>query len=83
MENTSTFFDQHLLSERYNYEVLKMGADKACRASVKAGDRLDEKKAKDLLRFWLSFENKEACPHGRPIYYRLYLGEIYKKLQRG
>ncbi len=77
------FFDQHLLSERYNYEVLKMDADRACRASIKAGDKLDERKVRDLLKFWLSFENKEACPHGRPIYYRIYLGDIYKKLQRG
>ncbi len=77
------FFDQHLLSERYNYEVLKMEEDKACRFSIKAGDRLDQKKAKELLNLWLSFENKEVCPHGRPIYYRIYLGDIYKKLQRG
>ena len=77
------FFDQHLLSERYNYEVLKMQEDKACRSSIRAGDKIDQKKARELLRWWLSFENKEACPHGRPIYYRIYLGDIYKKLQRG
>lgn len=77
------FFDQHLLSERYNYEVLKMEEDKACRFSIKAGDRLDQKKARELLNLWLSFENREVCPHGRPIYYRIYLGDIYKKLQRG
>jgi len=77
------FFDQHLLSERYNYEVLKMEEDRACRSSIKAGDRLDQNKARELLNLWLSFENKEVCPHGRPIYYRIYLGDIYKKLQRG
>ncbi len=77
------FFDQHLLSERYNYEVLNMQEDKACRSSIKAGDNIDQKKARELLNLWLSFENKEVCPHGRPIYYRIYLGDIYKKLQRG
>ncbi|WPM31979.1 DNA mismatch repair endonuclease MutL [Hydrogenobacter sp. T-2] len=77
------FFDQHLLSERYNYEVLKMEEDKACRSSIKAGDKIDQKKARELLNLWLSFENREVCPHGRPIYYRIYLGDIYKKLQRG
>jgi len=76
------FFDQHLLSERYNYEVLKMEEDRACRSSIKAGDRLDQNKAREFLNLWLSFENKEVCPHGRPIYYRIYLGDIYKKLQR-
>ncbi len=77
------FFDQHLLSERYNYEVLKMKEDRACRASIRAGEELDERGAKELLRLWLSFENKEACPHGRPLYYRIYLRDIYKNLQRG
>lgn len=77
------FFDQHLLSERYNYEFLRKDVDESCRMSLKAGDRIDREKAVQLLRSWLSFENKESCPHGRPIYYRLHLGEIYRKLQRG
>lgn len=76
------FFDQHLLSERYNYEVKKENPDRACRYSIKAGQRLDEETARELLRRWLYLENREVCPHGRPIYYRLYLGEIYKKLGR-
>jgi len=76
------FFDQHLLSERYNYEVKKENPDRACRSSIKAGQKLDEETARELLKRWLYLENREVCPHGRPIYYRLYLGEIYKKLGR-
>ncbi len=76
------FFDQHLLSERYHYELGKE-ADTACRSSCKAGDRLTRVQAQELLQRWLHFENKEVCPHGRPIYYRIYLGELYKKLGRG
>lgn len=76
------FFDQHLLSERYNYEVKGLTPEKACRVSIRAGDRVDERMAKELLKSWLGFENKEVCPHGRPMYYRIYLGELYKKLGR-
>lgn len=76
------FFDQHLLSERYNYERLKTQADRACHMSIRAGDKLDEKTARELLRSWLEFENREVCPHGRPLYYRIYLGDLYKKLGR-
>ncbi|MFN7064765.1 MAG: DNA mismatch repair endonuclease MutL [Aquificaceae bacterium] len=76
------FFDQHLLSERYNYEVKGKGPEEACHRSIRAGDELEERKAKELLKSWLSFENKEVCPHGRPLYYRVYLGEIYKGLKR-
>lgn len=76
------FFDQHLLSERYNYEIKGKPLEKACSTSLKAGKTIDEKTAKDLLRNWLSFENKEVCPHGRPLYYRVYLGEIYRMLER-
>ncbi len=76
------FFDQHLLAERYNYEVRGLTAQKACKASIRAGDKIDEKMAKDLIKSWLSFENKEVCPHGRPLYHRIYLGDLYKKLGR-
>ncbi len=76
------FFDQHLLSERYNYEVKGKEVESACKGAIKAGDEIKERLAKDLLRSWLNFENKEVCPHGRPLYYRIYLGDIYKKLQR-
>ncbi|MFN3870070.1 MAG: DNA mismatch repair endonuclease MutL [Aquificaceae bacterium] len=76
------FFDQHLLSERYNYEVKGKGEESACKGAIKAGDEINERFAKELLRSWLNFENKEVCPHGRPLYYRVYLGDIYKGLQR-
>ncbi|MCS7195998.1 MAG: DNA mismatch repair endonuclease MutL [Aquificaceae bacterium] len=75
------FFDQHLLSERYNYEM-GMSAEEACGMSFKAGDRLGRELARELLRRWLHFKNREVCPHGRPIYYRIYLGELYRKLGR-
>ncbi len=76
------FFDVHLLSERLGYEM-GMDEDRACRLAYKAGDsRLEEEKVLELLRAWMDFSNPEVCPHGRPIYYRVYIGDIYKKLGR-
>ncbi|RUM31398.1 MAG: DNA mismatch repair protein MutL, partial [Aquifex sp.] len=56
--------------------------DLACRISVKGGQKLSEKKIKELVKEWQRLENPHVCPHGRPIYYRIPLREIYEKLGR-
>jgi len=76
------FFDQHLLSERINYEKLGYDEDEACRTSVKGGRVLSRKAMEDLVRGWFDLENKHVCPHGRPIYYRIPVREIYERLDR-
>ncbi len=75
------FFDQHLLSERINYEEYGR-EDLACRVSLKAGEFLSEEDMKKLLEKWRNLENPHVCPHGRPIYWRIHLKEIYEKLGR-
>jgi DNA mismatch repair protein MutL len=75
------FFDQHLLSERLLYEA-SGDLIASCKGALKAGDDMSKDAALELVRAWLNFENKEVCPHGRPIYYRLYIGDIYKNLDR-
>jgi DNA mismatch repair protein MutL len=77
------FFDQHLLSERVNYEKLGEGSeDLSCRISLKAGKPLSEKEMRELIEGWLGASNREVCPHGRPIYFRIHLKEIYDRLGR-
>ncbi|MFN3813998.1 MAG: DNA mismatch repair endonuclease MutL [Aquificaceae bacterium] len=75
------FFDQHLLSERLNFERTH-NAEYSCRSSIKAGRELSEEQAQELIKAWMNFENREVCPHGRPLYYRLYIGDVYKSLGR-
>ncbi len=79
------FFDQHLISERANYESLGegKGADEiACRSAIKSGKRLSEKEMEELIETWKKLKNPHVCPHGRPIYYRIHLKDIYEKLGR-
>ncbi len=79
------FLDQHLISERYNYERFGTSPEAeelACRHAIKAGKSLTKEEMEKLLSMWRSLENPHVCPHGRPIYYRLPLKEIYEKLGR-
>lgn len=77
------FFDQHLLSERIKYEELGEGSEEtACRTALRAGEVLDRREMEELLRKWGNLENPHVCPHGRPLYYRISLKEIYEKLGR-
>ncbi len=75
------FFDQHLLSERILYEKTRE-VERSCASAIKAGKAISKEEAKELVKAWMSLENREVCPHGRPMYYRLYLGDIYKSLDR-
>ncbi len=75
------FFDQHLLAERISYE--RTGEEeRSCRSSVKAGRKLSRGEMEGLVREWIRLENPHVCPHGRPIYYRVHLKEIYEKVGR-
>jgi len=75
------FLDQHLVEERAIYE--RTGSEeKACRGAVKAGRKLSREEMEELVKLWRSLENPHVCPHGRPIYWRIPLREIYEKVGR-
>jgi DNA mismatch repair protein MutL len=54
----------------------------SCRAAVKAGDRLSRGEALSLLETWLQTDNREHCPHGRPVVVRLGERELAKMFKR-
>lgn len=39
----------------------------ACKAAVKAGEKLSIWQAEELIKRWRACEHPEVCPHGRPI----------------
>ena len=54
----------------------------ACRAAVKAGDRLKDEEAQSFVKKLLENEDIRYCPHGRPVMYELTKHEIEKQFGR-
>ena len=54
----------------------------ACKAAVKAGDRMSEAEMRSLLEQLLQCDNPYVCPHGRPIMVRLDRDTLEKIFQR-
>ena len=55
---------------------------KACKASVKANDRLTEDEIKALIEDLKSCHNPFSCPHGRPTFIKFTKYEIEKMFKR-
>jgi DNA mismatch repair protein MutL len=54
----------------------------ACLAAVKAGTALSPPDQQQLLRDWGRCTRLHACAHNRPVYYRLNLDEVRRKIGR-
>lgn len=54
----------------------------ACKAAVKAHDRLSDLEIRRLITDLGSLENPYTCPHGRPVIIRLSRLELEKKFKR-
>ena len=57
-------------------------ASTACRAAVKAGDRLSEAEQRALMLRVFSDDNVRHCPHGRPVAARISRAELEKLFLR-
>lgn len=54
----------------------------ACRAAIKAGDRLKKEETEAFIKKLLSDDSIRYCPHGRPVMYELTKREIEKQFGR-
>ena len=54
----------------------------ACKAAIKAGDRLQPEELAELLSFRETVERASNCPHGRPTTLRLSLKELERQFGR-
>lgn len=66
-------------SEQTLHEVLDM---MACKAAIKAGDRMSETELDELVRLREEVERASNCPHGRPTSIRLTIRELEKLFRR-
>ena len=57
-------------------------ATEACKAAVKANDRLSYAEANELIKELLKLENPFTCPHGRPTIIQMPKYELEKKFKR-
>jgi DNA mismatch repair protein MutL len=65
--------------ERLMHEVLDMAA---CKAAIKAGQRLSEGEISQLLADKERVERSSRCPHGRPTVIKLSLADLEKQFKR-
>jgi len=66
-------------SEEALHEVLDM---MACKAAIKAGDRLSDEELDAIMRLREETERSGSCPHGRPTAVRLTIEELEKLFDR-
>lgn len=64
-------------------ELLKeLIATAACRAAIKAGDKLEPEEINNLISTYLEIEEPFSCPHGRPPIIKISFYEIEKMFKR-
>ena len=55
----------------------------SCKGAVKANDKLSLEKIRYLLDELAKTDNPHTCPHGRPIYKKISINELYNFFERG
>jgi DNA mismatch repair protein MutL len=70
---------EKLDAERLMHRVLDMAA---CKAAVKAGQKLNQVEMHQLLADKEAIERASRCPHGRPTTIRFSLAELEKQFKR-
>ncbi len=66
-------------SEQALHQVLDM---MACKAAVRAGDRMSDPELAELVRLREDVERSSNCPHGRPTSVRLTIRELERLFKR-
>jgi DNA mismatch repair protein MutL len=68
--------------ENYFGQSLLSIATKACKKSIKAGDKLEPLERLTLIQGFKSLTPPYTCPHGRPILIELTIQQMEKSFRR-
>ncbi|MCD6098398.1 DNA mismatch repair endonuclease MutL [bacterium] len=60
----------------------RVAASIACKAAIKAGDKLSQREMQNLFDMLFATENPFSCPHGRPTVIELTLNELERRFGR-
>ena len=75
--------EQYKKTKKANSEFIEyLAATYACKAAIKAGDKLDETECKELVDKLFSTKHPYYCPHGRPIIVNLTINDLDKRFER-
>ncbi|MPN48058.1 DNA mismatch repair protein MutL [bioreactor metagenome] len=69
------------LANVYDSKLMSI-ATMACKAAVKAGDKISVGEAEEMVEKLLSLKNPFSCPHGRPTIIEMTEYELEKKFKR-
>lgn len=91
-------FFQETQGEQFMYEIIELlqenknlenyeefidkVATKACRAAIKANDRIMDTEVEALLKDLNQCDNKYTCPHGRPVFIEVKKYDLEKMFKR-
>mgnify|MGYP000987955728 FL=1 len=81
-EEVSSGVDSIKATDRIKDLLGRVAAELACKAVVKARDRLDPKEVEELLLDLTRAEDPYSCPHGRPTLLRISRDELERSFRR-
>ena len=79
-QSSGLIFSRLLTRLRDKKEDIKQAL--SCLAALKAGQPLTREGQEHLLTAWTQTANPHACAHNRPVYFRLSLDEVRRKVGR-
>lgn len=72
---------QEELTQTKDFRIAS-AASVACKASIKAGQKLSKREMQELIKELFTCETPFYCPHGRPLIFKMTLNEIEKRFKR-
>jgi len=70
--------DFNLIDDKTDRKIATM----ACKAAVKAGDKLSNNEITNLIKILDTFDEKYTCPHGRPVKVNIRFNDMDKMFKR-
>jgi len=81
-DEISSGMDDESVRQRITDLLSRVAAELACKAVVKARDRLEPEEVARLLSDLASCRDPYSCPHGRPTLLRISMDELERTFRR-